>query len=155
MAWLQRTGNAMAHSTTRKIPLEEWQNEQHHLRPWVSVKILPSYVLPTVRKDNTFAYLGNFYSVPQGTFRTKDTMVMLWLKENELHVHDGNTANADPLLPFIFTFKSVWRTRGQHPRIFHQSVGFKLTLSITLCELVKNRLKKRVTYLRFRYKAYK
>ena len=24
MAWLQRTGNAMPHSTTRKIPLEEW-----------------------------------------------------------------------------------------------------------------------------------
>ena len=88
MAWLLRTGNAMPHSTTRKIPLEEWQNEQLHLRPWVSVKILPSYILRTVRKDNTFAYLGNFYSVPQGTFRTKDTMVMIWIKEEELHVHD-------------------------------------------------------------------
>src|SRR5665213_777581 len=89
MAWLLRTGNAMPHSTTRKIPLEEWQNEQLHLRPWVSVKILPSYILRTVRKDNTFAYLGNFYSVPQGTFRTKDTMVMIWLKEEQLHVHDS------------------------------------------------------------------
>jgi len=88
MAWLQRTGNAMPHSTTRTIPLEEWQNEQPHLRPWISVKILPSYILRTVRKDNTFAYLGNFYSVPQGTFKTKDTMVMIWLKEEELHVHD-------------------------------------------------------------------
>jgi hypothetical protein len=44
--------------------------------------------LRTVRKDNTFAYLGNFYSVPQGTFKTKDSMVMIWLKEEELHVHD-------------------------------------------------------------------
>jgi hypothetical protein len=88
MAWLQRTGNAMPHSTTKKIPLEEWQNEQPHLKPWVSVKILPSYILRTVRKDNTFAYLGNFYSVPQGTFRTKDTMVTIWLKEEELHIHD-------------------------------------------------------------------
>jgi hypothetical protein len=88
MAWLQRTGNAMPHSTTRKIPLEEWQNEQPHLRPWTSVKVLPSYILRTVRKDNTFAYLGNFYSVPQGTFKTKDTMVMIWLKEEKLHVHD-------------------------------------------------------------------
>jgi hypothetical protein len=41
----------------------------------------------TVRKDSTFAYLGNFYSVPQGTFKTKDTMVKIWLKESELHVH--------------------------------------------------------------------
>jgi len=88
MAWLQRTGNAMPHSTTRKIPLEEWQNEQLHLRPWVTVKILPSYILRTLRKDNTFAYLGNFYSVPQGTFKSKDTMVMIWLWEEELHVHD-------------------------------------------------------------------
>lgn len=88
MAWLQRTGNAMPHSTTRKIPLEEWQNEQPHLRPWVTVKILPSYILRTLRKDNTFAYLGNFYSVPQGTFKSKDTMVMIWLREEELHVHD-------------------------------------------------------------------
>jgi len=89
MAWLQRTGNAMPHSTTKKIPLEEWQSEQRHLRPWVSVKILPPYILRTVRKDNTFAYLGNFYSVPQGTFKTKDTMVMIWLKQEELHVHDN------------------------------------------------------------------
>jgi hypothetical protein len=87
MAWLQRTGNAMPHSTTRKIPLEEWHNEQPQLRPWVSVKILPSYILRTVRKDNTFAYLGNFYSVPQGTFKNKDSMVMIWLKEEALHVH--------------------------------------------------------------------
>ena len=89
MAWLQRTGNAMPHSTTRKIPLEEWQHEQPYLRSWVSVKILPSYILRTVRKDNTFAYLGNFYSVPQGTFKTKDTIVMIWLKEEQLHVHDS------------------------------------------------------------------
>ena len=89
MAWLQRTGNGMPHTTTKKIPLEEWQTEQTHLQSWVSVKILPSYILRTVRKDNTFAYLGNFYSVPQGTFKTKDTMVMIWLKEEEeLHVHD-------------------------------------------------------------------
>jgi transposase len=88
IAWLQRTGNGTPHGTTKKIPLEEWQNEQAHLRPWLSVKILPSYIMRTIRKDNTFAYLGNFYSVPQGTFKTKDTMVMIWLKQSELHVHD-------------------------------------------------------------------
>ncbi len=89
MAWLQRTGNAMPHATTKKIPLQEWQTEQLHLQSWVSVKILPSYITRTLRKDNTFAYLGNFYSVPQGTFKTKDTVVMIWLKQDqELHVHD-------------------------------------------------------------------
>ena len=88
LAWLQRTGNGMAHSTTKKIPVAEWQHEQPYLRPWVPVNILPSYILGTVRKDNTFAYCGNFYSVPQGTFKTKDTMVMIWLKGAELHIHD-------------------------------------------------------------------
>jgi transposase len=88
MAWLERTGNGMAHSSTKKIPVKEWQNEQPHLRPWAPVKVLPTYLLRTIRKDNTFAYLGNFYSVPQGTFKTKDTMVTIWLREEELHVHD-------------------------------------------------------------------
>lgn len=88
LAWLQRTGNGMTHATTKKIPLDEWQHEKLHLGPWVSVKILPSYILRTVRKDNTLAYLGNFYSVPQGTFKTKDTQVKIWLREDQLHIHD-------------------------------------------------------------------
>ena len=88
MSWLHRTGNGMPHSTTKKIPFEEWVREQHELRTWVPVRILPSYIMRNIRKDNTFAFQGNFYSVPQGTFKTKDTMVMIWLKEDELHVHD-------------------------------------------------------------------
>ena len=88
IGWLQRTGNGMPHSTTKKIPLEEWIREQRELRTWVPVRILPCYIMRNIRKDNTFAYQGNFYSVPQGTFKTKDTMVMIWLKEDELHIHD-------------------------------------------------------------------
>ena len=67
--------------------MQEWAIEKEHLNPWVSVQILPAYIMRFVRLDNTIAYAGNFYSVPQGTFK-KDTMVMLWLKENELHIHD-------------------------------------------------------------------
>ncbi|MEO6229659.1 MAG: IS21 family transposase [Ferruginibacter sp.] len=87
LGWLQRTGNGMPHTTIRKIPLQEWAIEKEHLSPWVSVQILPAYIMRFVRLDNTIAYAGNFYSVPQGTFK-KDTMVMLWLKANELHIHD-------------------------------------------------------------------
>lgn len=88
LGWLGRTGNGMPHATTKKIPEQEWFQEQQHLKPWVSVKILPAYIMRVIRKDNTFAYLGNFYSVPQGTFKHKDTMVMIWLKEEQLHIHD-------------------------------------------------------------------
>ena len=87
MGWLQRTGNGMAHTTIRKIPLEQWAIEKQYLAQWVTVKILPAFIMRFVRLDNTIAYAGNFYSVPQGTFK-KDAMVMLWLKNNELHIHD-------------------------------------------------------------------
>jgi len=87
MGWLQRTGNGMAHTTIRKIPLEQWAIEKQYLAQWVTVKILPAFIMRFVRLDNTIAYAGNFYSVPQGTFK-KDAMVMLWLNNNELHIHD-------------------------------------------------------------------
>ncbi len=87
IGWLGRTGNGMMHSTIRKVPLEEWALEKEHLHPWVSVKILPVYMMRYVRVDNTISYQGNFYSLPQGTYK-KDVMVMIWLKDNELHIHD-------------------------------------------------------------------
>jgi len=87
IGWLERTGNGMIHSTIRKIPLEQWAIEKQHLRAWVSVNIVPSYIMRYVRIDNTISYKGNFYTVPQGTFK-KDAIVMIWLKENELHIHD-------------------------------------------------------------------
>jgi hypothetical protein len=85
--WLERTGNGMMHSTIRKVPLEQWALEKEHLRPWVSVKTLPVYIMRYVRLDNTISFQGNFYSLPQGTYK-KDVMVMIWLKDNELHIHD-------------------------------------------------------------------
>jgi transposase len=88
LGWLKRTGNGMPHSTTNKVPAQEWLNEQPHLQPWVPISLLPAYILRAVRKDNTFSFQGNFYSVPQGTFKSKETMVMLWIKEGELHIHD-------------------------------------------------------------------
>jgi transposase len=87
IGWLARTGNGMLHSTIRKVPMEEWAIEKEHLCPWVTVKVLPVFIMRYVRLDNTISYQGNFYSLPQGTYR-KDAMVMIWLKDNELHIHD-------------------------------------------------------------------
>lgn len=88
LQWLLRTGNGMPHTTTRKVPLQEWITEQSHLIPWCSVKILPAYILRFLRKDNTFSYNGNLYSVPQGSYKKKDSAVRVYLKDNELHVHE-------------------------------------------------------------------
>jgi hypothetical protein len=77
----------MPHTTMRKIPSEQWAIEKEHLTPFVSIRILPAYIMRYVRPDNTITYQGSFYSVPQGTFK-KDAMVMIWLKDDELHIHD-------------------------------------------------------------------
>ena len=87
LGWLERTGNGMPHSTIRKVPSQEWLIEKEYLTPWVSIRVLPAYIMRYVRLDNTIAYQGNFYSVPQGIFK-KDVLVMIWLKDEELHIHD-------------------------------------------------------------------
>lgn len=87
IGWLGRTGNGMIHSTIRKVPLQEWVIEKEQLQPFTPVNVLPSYIMRYVRLDNTISFQGNFYSVPQGTFK-KDAMVMIWLRDNELHIHD-------------------------------------------------------------------
>jgi len=87
LGWLERTGNGMPHSTTRKVPSQEWVIEREQLRPWVSVRIRSSTLLRYVRPDHTISYQGNFYSVPQGTYR-KDACVQIRMQEGELHIED-------------------------------------------------------------------
>lgn len=87
LLWLDRTGNGMPHTTTRKIPTQEWIIESEHLTPWVSIDIQPAYIMRQVHLDNIISYQGNTYSVPQGTYK-KDARVMIWIKGEELHIHD-------------------------------------------------------------------
>jgi transposase len=87
LGWLDRTGNGMAHTTIRKVPSQEWIIEREYLTPWVPIHTLPAYIMRYVRQDNTLSYQGNIYTVPQGTFK-KDGQVMIWIKEDELHIHD-------------------------------------------------------------------
>jgi transposase len=88
LQWLQRTGNGMPHAATRKVPAEEWMIEKGCLTSWAPIKILPSYILRFLRKDNTFSYSGNLYSVPQGTYKNKDSAVAIYLRNAELHIYD-------------------------------------------------------------------
>lgn len=38
-AWLERTGNAKVHGTTKKVPAKVFLLEQEHLRPVLSTKL--------------------------------------------------------------------------------------------------------------------
>lgn len=76
-AWLERTGNAMVHATTCRIPFEEWCLECRDLLPYVAVMLPKEDAGHTVLRTNCVRYKGNIYSVPIGTYKGKDTKVRL------------------------------------------------------------------------------
>lgn len=78
LAWLTRTANELPHSFTRKRPVAEWEIEKPFLRPFGPVVMSrPDAVEYTVRKDNSFSYKGNFYSLPAGTYKGRGSKVLL------------------------------------------------------------------------------
>lgn len=82
LKWLQRTGNAMVHNTTCKIPFEEWKEECRHLLPYIPITIAVEKKGYKVLKNNTIRYKNNFYSVPLGTYVDEQSRVFL-NEENE------------------------------------------------------------------------
>lgn len=77
-AWLERTGNAKVHGTTKKVPAKVFLLEQEHLRPVLSTTgyVGEESITRSVRKDNTVLYLSNRYSVPPGTFGKEDEVAL-------------------------------------------------------------------------------
>lgn len=70
IAWLERTGNGHVHATTRLVPADEFEIERTYLLPYNNNLVIPEskarrYV---IRKDNTIAYRGNFYTLPAGSY---------------------------------------------------------------------------------------
>ncbi len=85
ISWLNRTANALPHSTTQKVPQAEWILEKSHLAPYTRI-VLPQTELPlySVRKDNTINFKGNFYSVPFDTYNGRGTQVKLEQSEEQI-----------------------------------------------------------------------
>lgn len=84
LAWLERTGNAEEHGTTRKIPAEVFQIEKEHLIPvseYGQNKPSDKNVTYQVRKDNIILYRGNRYRVPVGTYKPGKRVYMV--EEND------------------------------------------------------------------------
>ncbi len=78
LAWLNRTANAKVHSTTKKVPHEEWLIERNYLLPVSgSFKVENVKNEHAVSKDNVVTYKGNFYRVPRGTYHPPKTRVQL------------------------------------------------------------------------------
>lgn len=93
LAWLDRTGNAKIHGTTKKVPAEAFREEQKYLRPVPETnykKTLKDSITRIVRKDNTIVYLTNRYTVPLGTYEP-DKEVYIRIVEDILQVIDKDT----------------------------------------------------------------
>lgn len=86
LQWLERTGNAKIHGTTKRIPAEIFKEEQEHLRPLPNTaEISETRITRTVRKDNTIVYDSNRYSVPLGTYNNQPE-VLIQVKDGMLHI---------------------------------------------------------------------
>jgi hypothetical protein len=91
-AWLSRTANAKVHSSTHKIPYQEWLIEKVSLRP-VTDFFKPESVLRSynVRKDNTISFKSNFYRVPVGTYKPPCTTVWSEVTDDDrLVIYDSD-----------------------------------------------------------------
>lgn len=81
IAWLGRTANHLAHNFTKKSPESEFMIEKEYLNPYTPMQTENKEVkMYHLRKTNTIAYKGNFYTVPMGTYKGTGTQVMV--KEN-------------------------------------------------------------------------
>ena len=72
ISWLERTGNAEEHGTTKKIPAEVFAVEKEHLIPvseYSFAKPADDSITYQVRKDNVVLYRSNRYRVPKGTYK--------------------------------------------------------------------------------------
>jgi transposase len=89
--WLTRTGNGKTHSTTQKIPALEWEIEKNHLLPLKTKAMEPisTWQAYNVRKDNTIAYRGNFYSLPLGTYQGPETKIYMEIAQAQLNLYSS------------------------------------------------------------------
>lgn len=102
IAWLLRTANAKVHSGTKKVPILEWETEKRYLLP---LKAHPLIIAPSpmpqykVRKDNTISFRSNFYTLPAGTYKGPESVVLV--KENKedlwLYTPDEDLLAVHPL----------------------------------------------------------
>ena len=98
--WLGRTANAKVHSTTFKIPAQEWELERGFLLPlklpFTFVCDNPAY---NVTKDNVIHFKGSSYSVPDDTFRQPKTEVFVREQYGYLSIfnNDGEEIARQPI----------------------------------------------------------
>ena len=89
LGWLSRTANKLPHSFTRKSPVSEWEIEKPFLKPLNTIAIpIRDAVECAVRIDNSFSYMGNFYSLPSATYKGRGSKVLLEKQGTHIVIYD-------------------------------------------------------------------
>ncbi|MFA9459179.1 IS21 family transposase [Halalkalibacter sp. AB-rgal2] len=90
LEWLNRTGNAKVHNTTKKRPIEVFALEKQHLQPVTNIidvqKNTINSISRSIRKDNTIRYLSNRYSLPLGSFNQYQEVYLSVIDNEELMI---------------------------------------------------------------------
>jgi len=68
MAWLDRTGNAKIHETTKMVPDVVFAEEAKHLKPAPALSTPAAPKTAIIRKSNVVHYKQNRYQVPKGSY---------------------------------------------------------------------------------------
>lgn len=113
--WLSRTANGKVHSTTHKIPAQEWSIEKSFLKPLLNIYVMKLEDNSTgVRKDNTIQYKGVKYTLPVGTYQGPSTKVCIRQEEEMLFISDskGNIIAKHP----VSSLKGVTVRNNNHLR---------------------------------------
>ena len=104
--WLGRTGNAMAHNTTCKVPREVWCSECKELQPYTPVTSSAIETGHKVLSTNKLRYKGSLYSLPFGTYRGEETRVLVNEEDGTLVI---KTMDGEPLAKHL-----VAASRGEN-----------------------------------------
>ena len=88
LGWLKRTGNGMPHNFTKQKPYDMWLEEKPYLKPFTTYALEQEQKMYTVRIDNSILFKGNYYSVPQGTYKGRDSMVKVYIENDRLVISD-------------------------------------------------------------------
>lgn len=90
--WLERTANSKIHSTTFKIPAEEWNIEKSSLqKPEVMCFLTDNKMRHSVRIDNAISYKGSRYTLPVGTYKGASTYVYTQEENDELVISNEDS----------------------------------------------------------------
>ena len=90
VGWLGRTANYLPHNYTKKTPESEYLIEKKYLSGYTPMTIENKEVRRYhVRKTNTIAFKSNFYTVPMGTYKGPDSIVVIKDNNGVLEIYDS------------------------------------------------------------------